>query len=172
MGQETSSRKFANSVLGLTVGAVASSATSITTDVNTAAEIVRRQGASGTFKLTGPPTAAGTVATQTVTYSAVNLSTGVITCSALSAAAVTLSLIQPNDGSETIKTLLVEQWGLQVVDAVYTNRLDVFGKLWAGGGVINTAYIVNYPADASLKTYVKSAIKAFVPNAVFSDDFI
>ena len=53
--------------------------TTITTDVNTAAELVRRIGATGTFKLTGPPTAGGAVVTQTVTFSAVNTSTGAIT---------------------------------------------------------------------------------------------
>ena len=89
MGRETSSGKYANSVIGLTSAAVASAATSITTDVNTAAEIVRRIGASGTFKLTGPPTTGGTVATQVITYSAVNTTTGVITCTATSAAGVT-----------------------------------------------------------------------------------
>ena len=63
MGRITATGKYANSILGLTGAAAASGATSITTDVNTAAEIVRRIGATGTFKLTGPPAAAGTVAT-------------------------------------------------------------------------------------------------------------
>src|ERR1700677_1682518 len=80
MGQITATSKYANSVIGLTGAAAASAATSISTDVNTAAEIVRRIGASGTFKLTGPPATGGTVATQVVTYSAVNTTTGVITC--------------------------------------------------------------------------------------------
>src|ERR1700691_432571 len=50
-GRITATGKFANSVLGLTASATASGATSIATDVNTAAEIVRRIGATGTFEL-------------------------------------------------------------------------------------------------------------------------
>jgi hypothetical protein len=171
MGRVTATSKYANSVLGLTTVAAASAGTSVTTDVNTAAEIVRRIGASGAFKLTGPPTAGGTVATETVTYSAVNTSTGVITCSALSAAAVSGSLIQPTDGSETIVTLLCEVDGLQVVDQTHTNRVDVFcGTLLAGGGTINTGLIVNYPSDTSLNAYVKAAIRANCPGVTFLDD--
>lgn len=173
MGQITATSKYANSILGLTGAAAASAATSITTDVNTAAEIVRRIGASGTFKLTGPPTSGGTVATQVVTYSAVNTSTGVVTCTALSAAAVSGSFIQPMDGSEKIVTLLCEVDGLQIVDQTYTNRVDVFcGTLLAGGGTINTGMIVNYPSDPSLQAYVKSSIRTTCPGVTFLDDII
>jgi hypothetical protein len=171
MGRITASGKYANSVIGLTSAAASSGATSISTDVNTAAEIVPRIGASGTFKLAGPPTSGGTVATQTVTYSAVNTGTGAITCSALSAASVSGSLIQPTDGSENILTLLCETDGLQIVDQTHTNRVDVFcGMLLAGGGTINTGMIVNYPADSSLKTLVKSALRAQCAGVNFLDD--
>jgi hypothetical protein len=171
MGQITATSKYANSILGLTGAAVASGATSITTDVNTAAEIVRRIGASGTFKLTGPPAASGTVATQVVTYSAVNTTTGAITCTATSAAAVSASLIQPTDGSEDIVTLLCEVDGLQIVDQTHTNRVDVFcGTLLAGGGTINTGMIVNYPSDPSLQKFVKASIRTFCPGVTFLDD--
>ncbi len=171
MGRVTATGKYANSILGLSTAAAASAATSVSTDVNTAAEIVRRIGASGTFKLTGPAATAGTVATQVVTYSAVNATTGVITCTALSAAAVSGSLIQPTDGSETILTLLCETDGLQIVDQTHTNRVDVFcGTLLAGGGTINTGMIVNYPSDPSLKAYVKASLRAICPGVSFLDD--
>ncbi len=173
MGQITATSKYANSVIGLTGAAAASAATSVSTDVNTAAEIVRRIGASGTFKLTGPPAAGGTVATQVVTYSAVNTTTGVITCTALSAAAVSGSFIQPTDGSESIVTLLCEVDGLQIVDQTHTNRVDVFcGTLLAGGGTINTGMIVNYPSDPSLQEYVKTAIRTRSPGVTFLDDIV
>ena len=140
--------------------------------MNSAAEIVRRIGAAGTFKLTGPPTAGGTVATQVVTYSAVNTSTGAITITALSADAVIGSAIQPADGSETIVTVLCDAWGKKVADQLNTSRVDVFdGQLLAAGGTINTAVIVNYPADASLKAWVKQSIKQTCPGVNFSDDF-
>jgi hypothetical protein len=173
MGQITATSKYANSVIGLTGAAAASAATSISTDVNTAVEIVRRIGASGTFKLTGPPATGGTVATQVVTYSAVNTTTGVITCTALSAAAVSGSFIQPTDGSESIVTLLCEVDGLQIVDQTYTNRVDVFcGTLLAGGGTINTGMIVNYPSDPSLQEYVKTALRTRSPGVTFLDDIV
>lgn len=303
MGQVTATRKFTNAILGLTSGALGGGQTTLNTDANTATEIVRRIGTSGTFTLTGGPTtngAASAVRSKTITYSAVNTSTGAITITADAAGAVsavnqinnlpfvdssgsgtftitvegittgaitysatvatlntninnalnaafgtsaivasgaslaaviltfsgtgysgrpvgtvqatvlagstgytingsgtvgtpststvntagvtavaadegefaTGSLIQPTDGSQTIKTLLVEEWGLKVIDQINTNRIDVFGKLWAGGGVINTGYIVNYPADTGLQAYLKSQIKNYVANAQFHDDYL
>jgi len=173
MGRVTATGKFANSVLGQTGSATAASATSIQTDVNTAAEIVRRIGTSGTFKLTGPPTSGGTVATQVVTYTAVNTSTGVVTCSATSAAAVSASLIQPTDGSDSILTMVADLYGIKVTDQTNVNRVDVFDpQLLLAGGTINSQMIVNYPADTSLQSYVKSAIKAFAASVTFSDDII
>jgi len=171
MGKVAATGKFANSVLGLTTAALAAAGTSVTTDLNTAREIVRRIGASGTFKLTGPPAASGTVATSVITYSAVNLATGVITITAATAAVIAGALIQPTDGSETIFSLLCETDGLQIVDQLHVNRVDVFtGRLLAGGGTINTGMIVNYPSDASLKTWIKWQLRAKVPGITFSDD--
>jgi hypothetical protein len=173
MGRVTATYKFTNSVIGLTGSATASGATTIQTDVNTAAEIVRRIGTTGTFILTGPPVASGTVASQTVTYTAVNTSTGAITCSATSAAAVTASLIQPTDGSQTILTMVTDLYGIKVTDQTNVNRLDVFDpRLLLGGGTINSQLIINYPVDPSLQTYVKAALKAFSSNVTFTDDII
>lgn len=76
MGRVTSGGKWANSILGLTGGALTSTGTSITVPEAVGDEIVRRFGSSGTFKLTGPPTAAGTVRSATVTYSAVAAASG------------------------------------------------------------------------------------------------
>jgi|ERR1700722_12456670 len=171
MGRVTATKKYANSVLGLTSSATTSGATTVQTDVNTAAEVLRRIGASGTFKLTGPPTSGGTVATQVVTYSAVNTSTGAITCTATSAAAVSASLVQPTDGSESILTMVADLYGIKVTDQTNVNRVDVFDpRLLLGGGTINSQMIVNYPADTSLQAYVKAAVKAFASNVTFSDD--
>lgn len=79
MGKISASGLYGASIIGLTGGAY-SSGTSLT--LGSAAigtEIVRRFGNSGTFKLTGPPTAAGTVRTVTVTYSAISGTTATIT---------------------------------------------------------------------------------------------
>ncbi len=175
LGRVTATGKYANSILGVTTAAYAHSGggnTTITTDPNTAAELVRRVGASGTFKLTAPPAAGGTVATQTVTYSSVNTATGAITITPVGADAIVGAFIQPTDGSESIVTLLCDQWGRKVTDQLNSTRVDVFdSQLLAAGGTINTALIVNYPADSSLKTWIKAAIRAACPAVNFSDDF-
>src|SRR5947209_6364097 len=116
LGKITASAKYAPSILGVLTVAAAGAATSLTVAPAVATEIVRRIGAAGTFKLTGPPAAAGVVATQTVTFSAVNTSTGVITCTAIGAAAIVGSFLQPTDGSETPICLLGNRWGIKVTD--------------------------------------------------------
>jgi hypothetical protein len=175
LGRVTASGKYAPTILGLTSAAYAhtgGSNTTVTTDVNTAKELVRRIGNSGTFKLTGPPAAAGTVAVQTITFSAVNTATGAITITASGADAIAGSLIQPTDGSETIVTLLCDAWGKKVADQLNSMRVDVFdAQLLAAGGTINTAVIANYPTDSSLKAWVKAGLKTTCPGVNFSDDF-
>ena len=174
MGRVTATGKYANSVIGLTTAAYSHTGSNMTiqTDVNTAAEIVRRIGSSGTLKIVGPPAASGTVAVQTTTYSAVNLTTGAITITALGADAVAGSLIQPTDGSEAIVTILCDSWGTSVTDATHSTRLDVFdSQLLAAGGTINTAAILNYPTDPSLKAWVKGELRVACPAVNFSDDF-
>lgn len=80
MGKVTSGGLYAPSIYGLSNAAITNSALSVTlasTAIGT--EIVRRKGATGTFKITGPPTAAGTVRTLTATYSAISTTTATIT---------------------------------------------------------------------------------------------
>lgn len=84
MGKITSGGLYAPSILGLT-GTAYTSGTTLNVAAATAVEIVRRIGATGTFKVMGPPSDAGTVRTATVTYSAVNQSTGDVTITALGA---------------------------------------------------------------------------------------
>lgn len=84
VGKITSNSKWANSVIGVSTGALAGTGTTLTlASVQQAVELVRRVGATGTFKLTGPPSESGTVRTSTVTYSAVNTGTGAVTITAL-----------------------------------------------------------------------------------------
>src|SRR4051812_8782651 len=61
MGKVTADSKYANSILGLSTGALTGAGTTLASSAAIATELVRRVGATGTFKLTGPPTAAGTV---------------------------------------------------------------------------------------------------------------
>jgi len=60
-----------------------------------------------------------------------------------------------------------------VIDALNSTRLDVFDpELWAGGGIVNTGMIVNYPADPSLKAWLKSSIRTLIADAKFQDDLV
>lgn len=83
LAKNTSTNKYGVWSIGVTSGALAGSGTSITLSAAAATELVRRVGATGTFVLTGPPTASGTARQLTATYSGVNTTTGVVTITAL-----------------------------------------------------------------------------------------
>lgn len=281
MGEITASGKYAPSVIGITGEALSSDESELTVSTAVATELVRRVGSSGTFKLTGPPTAAGTVRTVTVTYSGVDTATGVITITAVgvsstwtltltdgtdggtfavrvtspdgtvrtiagqawnvSAANLEIaiealsnvgagkgtvglvgavytitfdedlgdmlvevvqdttndggvfeggvlaaqtavgidgrfvdgSLIQPTDGSETILGLLPEMpdmTGIRVTDTD-GNSIDQTLPQLLVGGMIDASQIINYPADASTKAWVKAQLRAVGGGYVFDDDF-
>ena len=77
MGRITASNKWAPSIIGQLAAALSASATNLVTmSAAQATEITRRIGATGTFKLTGPASAAGTVRSVTVTYSSVGAGSG------------------------------------------------------------------------------------------------
>jgi hypothetical protein len=88
LGLETSSLKFACSIIGPTTAPLGGAQTTLYTDVNSAAYLVQRQGTSGTFTLTGGPQAGQTARSLTVTYSAVNLTTGAVTITPTATGAV------------------------------------------------------------------------------------
>lgn len=167
---KTSEGTYAPSVLGVLTASAAASATSITVSPAVAAELVRRIGATGSLKLVGPPAASGTVATQTVTYTGVNTSSGVITINALGAAAIAGSLVQPADGSQTILTLLGNRWGVKVTD-INGNSTNVLEDQLLLAGYVKTANVINYPTDTSLIAYVKAALRANCPAMTFDDAF-
>ena len=119
---------------------------------------MRRIGASGTFKLTGPPTAAGAVATQAVTYSAVNTTTGVITITALSADAISGSFVQPDDGPETMLCLINDGTGIEVTDEDNAD-IDVPFVQPVIAGFVDASQIINWPTNAVLRTYVRDQLR-------------
>ncbi len=88
LGKVSASGNFGQSVIGIGTEALDGGETAFTLSAATAVELVRRQGATGTFKITGPPVAGGTVRTMTATYSAVDTTTGVVTMTALGVADV------------------------------------------------------------------------------------
>jgi hypothetical protein len=175
MGRETTSRKYRNSVIGLSAGAALATDTLITTDVNTVAEVARLIGVAGgnvQLTFTGPPTPGGVVAATSVTASAATGTTITLT-GQIGAAKVIGSLIQPADGSQQILSILCDLWGQKIIDGSNTTRVDVFeAQLWNGGGIINSQNIVNYPTDVSLIAYIKSSLRVNIADAHFSDDWM
>ncbi len=105
-----------------------------------------------------------------MTFSAVNTSTGVITCSAISAAAVAGSFVQPTDGSETIVTVLANRWGVKVTDQSSAST-DVLEDQLLLAGHVKTANVLNYPTDTSLIAWVKAALRVNCPAMTFDDSF-
>jgi len=172
LGKITSGGKYAPAVLGIT-GVLHDTSvvtTTMTLPATTVTEISRRLGASGTFKIIGPPTAAGTVATETVTYSAIASAT-TLTITATSADFAAGSIIAPVDGSEAPSQFVVAPYGLDVLDVNGTAVNHTQPLLTSGD--INTDMIVNYSSmDASVKTWLKAALRTNNAGSVFtfSDD--
>lgn len=160
LGKITANSKYAPSIIGVLPSAHDSSGTTLTelsVGAANAVEIVRRIGSSGTFGLTGPPSAAGTVATTAVTFSAVNVTTGIVTITDIAVDKVAGSFIQPDDGSETPLVVLGDGYGLKVTDTDASN-IDVEATQLLIGGLIDASQIINYPSDTSLITWLKSAL--------------
>ncbi len=155
LGKITASGLFAPSILGtLSVAHTSNSATSMTLTAAAATELSRRIGSSGTFKLTGPPTANGTVATATITYSAVNTTTGVVTISTESTDFVAGSFVQPTDGSEDPLVLIPDTNGIKVTDEDAAS-IDVPLATPLIGGVIDSSQLVHWPSDTGLQDWIQ-----------------
>lgn len=83
MAYHTTNKNYAPWKIGASTANLAGTGTTLTLSAAQATELNRRIGASGTFVLTGPEAAAGTVQQRTVTYSAINTTTGAVTITAL-----------------------------------------------------------------------------------------
>lgn len=166
MGKITSGGKYAPSIIGVTIAAYDENGTNhllLLVSVATAVELVRRIGASGTFNLVGPPTPAGTVATKTITYSAVDTSTGEITISDTDADFIAGAFIMPEDGSETPLVLIGDGYPIKVTDDD-GNDQDAELKMPLIGGQITASQITNWPTDTSLCNCIKLWLNGAVAN--------
>lgn len=144
---------YAPSILGVTTNAEAVGSTSIEAAAGVVTELVRRAGATGTFKLIGPGSAAGAVVEETVTYSAASGTT--ITVTAIANNFVAGSFICPTDGSEEPLTLVPDGTGLRVTDVLDGTNLDVPFPEMPIGGVIDSAQILPaWPSDTSLRQWI------------------
>jgi len=162
IGKATSgsySGQYGASIIGVMTQAQSSSDTSVTVSAAQATEIVRRIGATGTLRFVGPPTANGTVATFTATYSAVNTTTGVVTTSALSAALVSGSFVCANDGTYLPLTFIAEpQSGFKVTSV---NDVNVAAQMWRfpiAGIVYSTLLLPVWPTDTSLQAWITGSL--------------
>jgi len=149
---------YAPSIIDVTAGATAVGATSITISVAGATELQRRCGNSGTFKLTGPSVAGGTTFTETVTYSAIVPSTGVITCTATIGGYVAGSFIQPTDGSEEPLTFIPDGWGIPISDQTGTVLTAIQFPELPIAGTIKSTQLINWPTEVSLQDWLVSRL--------------
>lgn len=169
MGKITSGGFYAPSIIGVLTDAVSADYTSLTVSAAQAAYLVSRIGATGTLRVVGPPTANGTVATYTTTYTAVNTSTGAVTISSGTKAALAAgSFVVPNDGSQTPITFIPDGYSHVVPD----NSADIEFPMIPVSGVVDVANLIPWPTDTSLRTWIRTNLStASGGKFVFSDQF-
>jgi hypothetical protein len=167
LGKVTANGKYANSIIGTSAVLHDTSVvtTTMTLPASVVTEIQRRIGNSGTFKISGPPTAAGTVATETVTFSAIASAT-TITITATAADFAAGSIIRPADGSETPLTVLDQTiFGTDMTD-ISGNSIDQALERFLFAADLIAAQIPflttdgTTATDASVQTFIKTFLKA------------
>ena len=173
LGQITATGLLAASFIDVSQGSTLANATSITLTAAGAIELVRRNGSAGTFALIGPPTSNGTNATQTVTYSAANLTSGVVTTSAITAATIAGSFIGAGDGSEVPLTMFWGPTPPRTTDVLLNNISIPDALVFIGDEPIYTPNIVNYPTNTVLKNYIKTSLRSKLNSSFkFDDDML
>jgi hypothetical protein len=166
LGIVTATGEYANSIIGAITGAVVATGTSVTLSSAQAVELVRRVGSTGTLRFIGPPTAGGTVATFTETYSAVNTGTGVVTVSALNADLIAGSFVAADDGSYIPRTFLPPGWEMIVPE----DSSDLPLAQPPISGNFDSSQLLPWPSDASLKTWIRDQLQTY-GNFVFTDKY-
>lgn len=159
MGSLTSGGKFTNCYAGVTTAAYSANAVSITTTVAAATELLRRNGSSGNLSLIGPPTAAGTVTNQTIAYSAINTSTGVITVSGTTTASVSGSLIGFADGSQIPDSFMNDGFPRRITNNGLGTDVPGSDIAWPDIPIeaeVNEEMLIPWPADTSLQNWIRT----------------
>lgn len=147
---------YAPSIFGVTTNAEAIGSTSIQASAAVVTELLRRCGATGTFKLTGPGSAGGVIDTETVAYSAASSTN--ITVTALTKPFVAGSFIQPTDGSEDPLTFLPNGAPIMATD-FDGNSIDVeFAELPVECQVDGSQLLPVWPSDTSLRAWIISRL--------------
>ena len=92
-----------------------------------------------------------------MTYSAVNVTTGVITVTAIANPFVSGSFVQPTDGSETPLTFIPDGYGLKCTDNDSLS-IDIPFPEVPIGGMIESSQLINWPSDTSLRAWIMSRL--------------
>ena len=184
LGKETSSNLYRNSIIGLTTANVNGTAvTSITTSTNVTSAVnslITLAGGTVQLTLTGVAAATGTntpYATNvaSATFVATAASAGTIATQSFNGSALAGALIQPADGSQTIRTIMTDVFGNKIIDMLNTTAVDVYDAYcWNGGGMANVGALqggIYTGLDPSIQVYIKTSIKNFSSDCHFSDDF-
>jgi len=159
LGKQTANSKLAPFLLGTSQNAYTSGGTSITVSAAEIAEINRRVGATGNLIYIGPPAASGVVAVLgPIAYSALNLSTGVITTATLGANLIAGGWVCANDGTQVPLTFVWDGWGIPVTD-IEGNSRDVDMAKVPVGGPVRAASLIPWPSDTSLRDWLRDQLK-------------
>ncbi len=159
MGKQTSDGYWYPSIFGVTTGAYSAGGTSLTVATGVGSHIIDRIGATGTLHIVGPPAANGVVAEEDVTYSAI--AAGTITITALLNDYVSGAFIQPADGSEIIRSVIPDGWGINMFD---TDMATAIAQPWPNlplAGVITMSQLLPaWPSDTSLRAWLTNMLCA------------
>jgi hypothetical protein len=173
LGKITASKKYAPATIGTLVNAEIATSTQIELSSAQATELVRRVGSTGNIIITGPPTAGGTVANETVAYTAVDTGTGAVTCGSLSNAYIAGSFVGTDDGTRVPTIFIPDGYGVQAVDSDLTTDIDNGLPRMPIGGVVDFTQLIPAPTDTSLIQWVIDQLNATQRGRyVFDNDYL
>lgn len=154
MGLRSSDDQWSPAVIGVTTNAEGDGSTAIETSSAAGTEIVRRIGATGNIKLTGPANAGGVVRSVTVAYTAE--SAGTLTVTAIVDPFVAGSFIGADDGSYFPRSIIPDGFPCKVTDQDGTS-IDVEWPCIPIGGVVDSSQVLagnSWPTEVSLIQWV------------------
>jgi hypothetical protein len=164
MGRITATGKYAPSFVGITQAAYTSGGTELTVTAAQAVEINRLVGGSGTAELTaiGPPSAAGTVALTSITHSAIDTTTGIITVTSLGVNKIAGTLIAVLDGRQLPLCFIPDGWGHYVLGPDGSTEIDTqFPDLPITGVVDSSQLLPGWPSDTSLQAWIVASMNTY-----------
>lgn len=171
----TSGNKYAPSIIGILTADAASSATTLIVSAAQAVELARRTTAASatTFYIYGPASTGASIATETVTFSAINTSNGHITVTATTNAYKAGSVITAIDGSGLALCLAEGPSGYPIwcLDGL-GNRVDTQMPKMIVAGHLVTANIPGYSSlSADTKKWLKAQLNSNGRHFIADDEY-